>query len=146
MAFSAGGGSGLRAEMNVTPMIDVLLVLIIIFMMITPLVPLAPTGEEALIPQPSPDDAKAPPPDKVIVVQVMSAPEGQRPVVKINQQEVPWDEIEPTLREIFVRRAEKVAFVKADRELDFEYVALVIGIAHDAGVVRIGLMSEARKS
>lgn len=143
MAFSTGGGSGVRADMNVTPMIDVLLVLIIIFMMITPL---APTGEEALIPQPAPPDVKAPAPDKVIVLQVLSAGEGKPPIVKVNQLEVPWERLEATLREIFIRRAEKVAFVKADREVYFEDVAQLISIAHEAGVARIGLMSEARKS
>src|SRR5215475_2349658 len=134
-----GGGSGLRAEMNVTPMIDVLLVLIIIFLMITPL---APKGEEALIPQPAPNDAKIPPPDATIVVQLVSGPEGQRPLLKINQRDVTWEKLEPTLREIFVRRAEKVAFISADRNLNFEDVAQVIGIAHTAGVVSIGLMTE----
>ena len=48
------------------------------------------------------------------------------------------------LRDIFKKRAEKVAFVKGDRELNFEDIAQVIGVAHDAGVVRIGLMSEKR--
>jgi biopolymer transport protein TolR len=142
MAMNTGGGSGLRAEMNVTPMIDVLLVLIIIFLMITPL---APKGEEALIPQPAPNDAKIPPP-VTIVVQLLPNGEGQRPLLKINQRDVTWEKLEPTLREIFIRRAEKVAFVKADRELNFEDVAQVIGIAHEAGVVRIGLMSGDRKS
>ena len=143
MAFSTGGGNGVRADMNVTPMIDVLLVLIIIFMMITPL---APTGEEALIPQPAPPEAKAPPPDTVVVLQVLPAMEGQRPVVKVNQLEVPWDRLEATLREIFIRRAEKVAFVKADREVYFENVAQLISLAREAGVLRIGLMSEVRKT
>ena|SRR5215475_14446494 len=130
------GGNGLRTEMNVTPMIDVLLVLIIIFLMITP-----PRGEEALIPQPAPNDAKVPAPD-TIVVQLVPGPEGQRPLLKINQRDVTWEQLEPTLREIFVRRAEKVAFVSADRNLNFEDVAQVIGIAHVAGVARIGLMTD----
>jgi biopolymer transport protein ExbD len=92
MAMTAGSGGGLHAEMNVTPMIDVLLVLIIIFLMITPL---APKGEEALIPQPAPKDVKTPP-DAMIVLQVLPAPEGQPPIVKINQQEVRWEKLEPT--------------------------------------------------
>jgi biopolymer transport protein TolR len=142
MAMTTGGGSGLRAEMNVTPMIDVLLVLIIIFLMITPL---APKGEEALIPQPDRNEV-IPPPGATIVVELLPGGEGKRPLLKINQREVSWEKLEATLREIFIRRAEKVAFVKADRELNFEDVAQVIGIAHQAGVVRIGLMSGDRKS
>ena len=140
MAMTSGGSGGLRAEMNVTPMIDVLLVLIIIFLMITPL---APRGEEALIPQPPPDNMKLPPPDALIVLQVLpAAREGEHPVVKVNQQEVAWEKLEPTLREIFARRAEKVAFLKGDRELHFEEIAQVISIAHEAGIQRVGLMSE----
>jgi biopolymer transport protein TolR len=140
MAVTAGSGGGLHAEMNVTPMIDVLLVLIIIFLMITPL---APKGEEALIPQPAPKNVKTPPPDAMIVLQVLPPTrDGEPPIVKINQQEVSWQKLEPTLRDIFKKRAEKVAFVKGDRELNFEDIAQVIGVAHDAGVVRIGLMSE----
>jgi biopolymer transport protein TolR len=143
MAFGTGGGSGVRADMNVTPMIDVLLVLIIIFMMITPL---APTGEEALIPQPAPPETKAPPPDTVVVLQVLPTEEGKRPIVKVNQLEVPWERLEATLREIFIRRAEKVAFVKAEREVFFEDVAQLISIAREAGVAKVGLMSDARKT
>ena len=67
-------------------------------------------------------------------------------VVKVNQQEVAWEKLEPTLREIFARRAEKVAFLKGDRDLHFEEIAQVIGIAHDAGIQRVGLMSGPRKS
>jgi biopolymer transport protein ExbD len=117
-------------------------VLIIIFLMITPL---APKGENALIPQPAPNDASIPPPDATIVVQLLPAGQGKRPLLKINQREVSWEKLEGTLREIFIRRADKVAFVKADRELNFEDVAQVIGIAHVAGVERVGLMSEDRK-
>jgi biopolymer transport protein TolR len=104
--------------------------------------PLAPKGEDALIPQPADKQTQIPPPDATIVVQLLPGPEGQRPLLKINQRDVTWEKLEATLREIFVRRADKVAFVKADRELSFEDVAQVIGIAHTAGVVSIGLMTD----
>ena len=83
----------------------------------------------------------------LIVLQVLpAAREGEHPVVKVNQQEVAWEKLEPTLREIFARRAEKVAFLKGDRELHFEEIAQVISIAHEAGIQRVGLMSAPRKS
>jgi biopolymer transport protein TolR len=130
MAFSSGD-----AEMNVTPLIDVLLVLIIIFLIIVPTVP---TGEKALLPQESKDRAQ---PDTVrtIVIQIGSNGPGGA-TLKINGDAVTWNNLRPRLFDIFKQRAEKVAFVKADAETEFEPVARVIDIAHAAGVENIGLI------
>jgi biopolymer transport protein TolR len=128
--------SGPGAEINVTPLIDVLLVLLIIFMVIMPHRNL---GETADIPQP-PQNTKTPPPVETIVIQLHDLGEGRQPALKINQREVSWENLGPRLQSIFAGRAEKVAFLKGDPELDFQYVAKVVDITHRAGVGRIGLL------
>jgi len=143
MAFSGGNG---QPEMNVTPLIDVLLVLIIVFMII---VPTKPLGVKADLPREATNE-KAPPPIQTIVIQLHAndcpSPPGDggaancHVTLSINGQPVSWDDLRPRLIDIYKERAERVAFVKADPELAFEHVAEVIDIAHAAGVDDVGLM------
>jgi biopolymer transport protein TolR len=137
MAMGSAKG-GQSCEMNVTPLIDVLLVLLIIFMVITPVIP---KGLDALVPQPPPKDQQAPPPDRTIVVQVIDKGPGQEPGVKINQDDVTWDTLQGKLTDIFKTRAEKVMFVKGDDNIPFADVANVIDIAHASGVDKVGLIT-----
>jgi biopolymer transport protein TolR len=138
MAMTTGGGGGNMADINVTPMIDILLVLLIIFMVI---VPVTPKGLDALVPQPPKNPQKQPPPtDRTIVVQVFYHP-GAPPTYKINDTDVARRDLLPRLTEIYANRAERVMFVRGDDDLNFAYIADVIDIGRAANVDHIGLMT-----
>lgn len=134
MGISVGGNKGAMSEPNIVPLIDVLLVLIIIFMVITPKIP---TGLNTLIPQPPPPNQK---PDTsqndTIVVQVTA--DGK---VMINQDPSSWDQLGPKLADVFKERADKVAFVKGDDNVEFAEVARAIDIMRGAGIEHVGLIT-----
>ena len=134
MSMSVGGSDrGIVSEMNVVPLIDVLLVLLVIFMII----PHHSTGLRAEIPQPAPQNP-APPqtePD-IIVIQVLDGGS-----LKINEQPVPWDSLRSRLDEIFSRRADRTAFVSGDSGIEFQVVAKVIDVMDAAGISSVGLLT-----
>jgi biopolymer transport protein TolR len=134
MAISVGGTKGVLAEPNVVPLIDVLLVLIIIFMVITPRIP---TGLKTLVPQPAPPNQKQQPPDnRTIVVSVL--PGGK---LMINQDATDWNQLGNRLFDIFKERADKIAFVKGDENVEFAQVARAIDIMRGSGIDHVGLIT-----
>ncbi len=133
--------------MNVTPLIDVLLVLIIVFMVVV--IEQRPTGLQTELPQqPDPKDHRIPPPNRTIVIQIHHAKPGadhlqaEHPQVMVNEEAVEWDHLRERLRDIFAIRVERIAYIEADNDIDFQDVADVIAIARIAGVDRVGLLTE----
>src|SRR5215475_15244641 len=121
MGMEVGEQGGSLATPNVVPLIDILLVLIIIFMVITPLVP---KGLDTLVPQPNPNQQQNQElENKTVVVQVTK--DGK---VKINNEDSTWDGLGPRMEAIFKERAEKIAFVKGDNDVLFQDVARAIDI------------------
>jgi biopolymer transport protein TolR len=135
MAFSVGGSGGAKADINVTPLIDVLLVLLIIFMVITPL---TPHGLDTLVPQPPPPNQPPPPPDQDPTVVVEVAKDHS---MQINGQPVKESELSQRLEDIFKTRATKVVFVKGDPDVDYRWVAIAIDDAKGAGLDKVGIMT-----
>ncbi len=135
MAMAVGGSKGgPRCDINMTPMIDILLVLLIIFMVITPL---TPHGLEALAPEP-PDKKNQPPPDQDRTV-VIVIDKDQK--MHINNEDTDMDKLGPRLEQIFKTRAERVVFVKGDPDLEYQTVAQAIDIAKGAQMDKVGLMT-----
>jgi len=142
MAFSTAGGGASKAEINVTPLIDVLLTLIIVFMVVVAMDP--EYVEKTQIPQPNQKQTAQERQSSTIVIQLRWNKDGTA-AVKINRDDVGWQELETRLEQIYLARADKVAFVRGDDDVEFQYVADAIDLAHHAGVLRVGLLGKEQK-
>jgi biopolymer transport protein TolR len=131
MGIVVGGLRGTIADMNVVPLIDILLVLLVIFMII----PSHQKGLEALIPQQSTQPREERPPD-VVVVQVLA--DGS---LRLNQQPVAWEALGIRLEEVFKMRASRTAFIRGDAPVEFGVVARVIDVMHTSGIASVGLLT-----
>jgi biopolymer transport protein TolR len=139
MSMTVGGGlNKVKCDMNVTPFIDVLLVLLIIFMVIAPV---TPKGLNALVPQPAPPGQQSAADTRTVVIQV-----NKNGAIMINQEPTDESRLGARLEDIFKTRAERVVFVEGDPDLLYQSVARVIDIAHGAGIDKVGLMTERVKA
>lgn len=138
MAMSVGNApGGLTADMNVTPFIDILLVLLIIFMII---VPVTPKGLDALVPQPPKNPQQSQPNPLTVVLQIANGANGIASY-KINNQDIASNDLKNKLNAIYSIRAEKVLFIQGDPNLNFASVATAIDVAHSVGVDHIGIIT-----
>jgi biopolymer transport protein ExbD len=137
MGMSLGSSkAGALSEMNVVPLIDILLVLLIIFMVITPL---SPKGLTAIIPQPAPNVQRPQPTDQeTVVVQVL-----ENGKLRINGEDTTWAVMGSRLQTIFKDRADKIAFVKGDNDVLFADMARAIDImSTQGGITKVGLITK----
>ena len=142
MAFSMAGGGPPGPQINVTPLIDVLLTLIVVFMLVVAMD--KEYQEKAQIPQPDQKQTASEKQSRTVIIEVVWTAKDVPPTVKINKEDVRWEDLDARLSQIYLRRAEKVAFVRGDADVDFQYVADVIDVVHHAGVQRVGLLTKDR--
>ena len=130
MGMQVGGKRGLTADMNVVPLIDILLVMLVIFMII----PHYQTGLDTYLPQPS-TDSQPPPPEFVVVVQIQ-----QDGSLKINEESVSWDRLSRRLEEVFKERARRIAFIRGEAPVEFATVARVVDVMRELDL-SVGLLT-----
>ena len=130
MGMATGGGGGVRSEINVTPLVDVVLVLLIIFMVVTPLLQM---GYEASIPPKVEDNTvvSAPPPDQII----LRLDKDGKPW--INKEQIAMQDFPFRLSQTLQNRGAKPVFFAADRDVTYEKVSEFLDICHNNGATNL---------
>jgi biopolymer transport protein TolR len=134
MSMNVSGKKGAMASINITPYIDILLVLLIIFMVITPIKQM---DLDVKVPQTSETKENTAVDPSVIVVSV-----GEAAQIAVNQEPTTINDLGSKLQDIYSKRANKNMFVSASAKLPYGDVVKVIDIAKGAGVQDIGLLTE----
>ena len=138
MGMNVSAGGGLKSEINVTPLVDVVLVLLIIFMVI---IPLTQVGYDVNTPPPTPSTVVPPPnPDQLIV---RMERDGR---IFINKEAVAESEFSGRFRSVIKNREKKIVFFAADGELSYERVAAFMDLCRDAGATNIGIVFDDLKA
>lgn len=134
MTMNSDAAGRVSSDINVTPLIDVLLVLLIIFMVISPAIP---KGDTAMLPAPA---GLAPSSDKPIVLEVTGRPDGSL-TYRLNQVVVKHADLAGKLSDIFRSRADRVLFIQGDDQIAFSHIADAVDLGHAAGAENVGLLT-----
>jgi biopolymer transport protein TolR len=140
MAMQLGGGGGVKSDINVTPFVDIVLVLLIIFMVVTPL--LSRALDIAVPPKTEAEPAEPTPGNEQLILTV-KGPETS-PRIFLNQEQIAGgpEAVKDRISELMKGRREKVVFFQADNELSYNYVVQIMDMIRGGGADKIGLITD----
>lgn len=132
MGVSVGGGGGVRSEMNIVPLIDVVLVLLIIFMVV---IPVTQMGYEVKVPPKKQENEVNIPDPNQLIVRV-----DRNGTAYINQEQVADDRLAGRLQEILATRRQSVVFFAGDGEVGYDRALAVLNLVRESGTQNLGIV------